>query len=71
MNEPLDPFPPVTVLVTEGRWDAVDLTTDRNFMLTQKLKEIGGIAASVPPGTYHFNMIESEDGTVIFTLDPA
>lgn len=61
---------PLTVLVTDGRWDAIDELTPRNLMLTQMLKNQGGIAASVPAGTYHFNVKLVADEWIA-TLEPA
>lgn len=51
-----EPKPPLTVVVTEDRWDAIDVLTFRNFMLTQHLKAQGGINESVSPGLYHYNV---------------
>lgn len=62
--------PPVTILVTEGRWDAVDEPTERNAWLVRVLKEMGGISDSVPQGTYHFN-VERNENQMIATLEPA
>lgn len=62
--------PPLTVLVTESRWDAVDEPTERNIWLTKMLKELGGINYTVPPGTYNFN-IERVENQMIATLEPA
>lgn len=61
---------PLTVVVTPGRWDAIDVLTPRNLMLTQMLKNQGGIADSVPPGTYHFNVKLVADEWLA-TLEPA
>lgn len=70
MRNPLDPEPPVTILVTEGRWDAVDSPTPRNVMLVETLTLMGGINESVSPGTYLFN-VKKIDGQFVATLDPA
>lgn len=70
MRNPLDPEPPLTVIVTEGRWDAIDSLTSRNIMLTRILTEMGGVNESVPPGTYHFN-VKLENGEWTATLNPA
>jgi len=52
---------PLTVLVTDGRYDIIDISTPRNIMLAQILQGMGGVADTVPPGTYHFN-VKSVDG---------
>lgn len=70
MRNPLDPDQPVTVLVTEGRWDVVDSPTPRNIMLTRVLTAMGGINESVAPGTYYFN-VKDVDGKWTATLYPA
>lgn len=70
MRNPLDPDQPLTVLVTEGRWDVVDSPTPRNIMLTRVLTEMGGVNESVPPGTYYFN-VKEVNGQKIASLYPA
>ena len=62
--------PPLTVLVTEGRWDAVDAPTTRNIWLVQVLKAQGGINETVPPGTYHYN-VKRKGLKLIASLYPA
>ena len=70
MRNPLDPEQPVTILVTEGRWDAIDSPTPRNIALVRVLTNMGGINESVAPGTYYFN-VKEVDGKWIASLDPA
>lgn len=62
--------PPLTVLVTEGRWDAVDAPTPCNLWLVQVLQAQGGINESVPQGTYHYN-VTKVDGLLVASLYPA
>lgn len=71
MFDPTDPDnTPITVLVTEGRWDVVDDPTPRNIELTRMLTDMGGVSDTVPPGTYKFNVLEI-NGQMIASLDPA
>ena len=49
---------PIVVVVTESDWYALgDPTSYRAHRLFQTLKLSGGVNESVPPGTYHFNVI--------------
>lgn len=70
MRNALDPEQPLTVLVTEGRWDAVDAPTPRNIALVKMLQNMGGINESVTLGTYYFN-VKEVDGQTIASLYPA
>lgn len=70
MRNPLDPDQPLTILVTEGRWDAIDSPTPRNIMLTRVLTNMGGINESVAPGTYYLN-VKEVDGQTVASLYPA
>lgn len=62
---------PVTVLVTEGRYDIVDAPTPRNHYLAQLLMSMGGVNETVPLGTYKFNAIPGPLGTIVTSLNPA
>lgn len=62
--------PPLTVIVTSERWDAVDAPTPRNIWLTQVLQQMGGVNESVAPGTYHFN-VKRKGLKMVASLDPA
>ncbi len=69
---PQDYETPITVLVTEGRWDVIDTTTVRNFELTKILTEMGGVTDGTPLGTYYFNVVaHPESGLHYATLIPA
>jgi hypothetical protein len=46
----------IEIVVTDGSWGAFGEPTPRNLELFQQLQTMGGIAASVPPGTYIFNI---------------
>lgn len=65
-----DDLTPVTVVVTDTRWDAIGEPTQRNMWLTNMLSAMGGVNESVSPGTYHFNVLDV-DGVWIATLTPA
>lgn len=62
---------PLTVLVTEDRWDAIGELTTRNILLSQQLTEIGGVSEGTPPGTYLFNMEMMDSVHAVFSLELA
>lgn len=70
MRTPLAPETPLTILVTDGRWDAFDEPSLRNTLLVEVLTQIGGVSDTVAPGTYLFN-VKDVDGKFVATLDPA
>lgn len=56
---------PVTVIVTEDRYDIIDEPTLRNQYLARVLMEMGGVNESVPPGTYKFNVVPGDNGMIV------
>lgn len=46
---------PLTIEVTDTDWKAFGTPTPRSKWLYSLLVQQGGIAESVPAGTYHFN----------------
>lgn len=63
-------FTPVTVIVSEGRYDIIDEPTPRKQFLADLLMAIGGINETVPLGTYKFNAIPGAGGLIV-SLTPA
>lgn len=66
-----DNLRPLTVIVTEERWDVVDCATARNIWLCQTLTEIGGVSNTVTPGLYHFNAEFLDDKNLVCSLQSA
>ena len=49
---------PLTILVTESRWDALgDPTSLHHMFLMELLKKQGGISDTVPPGAYEYDAV--------------
>lgn len=46
----------IEIVVTDKGWDAYGDPTDRNMELLEQLWIMGGIAKSVEPGVYIFNI---------------
>jgi hypothetical protein len=59
---------PLTIIVGNGRWDAIGNLTPRNQWLYSVLQNQGGINESVEDGLYHFN-VKREGFKLKLTLD--
>lgn len=63
---------PLTVIVTENRWDALgDPSSVRDNWLCWLIKKEGGISETVPPGTYHYTARVNWRGQLISDLRQA
>ena len=63
--------PVLTIVVTNDRWNAFGDDTPANRNLIEILKAQGGISDSVPPGTYHFTIIQHGIALPELSLTPA